>query len=158
MKKIGAFGAIAATLVLGFVFGAPHLPEWTGNGNPAVVSKSPAALHPEDRHEEEPSEIRPLDRQKTNIATASIAVPQEIPNPEPHVGKGSERVRGVYLASRGLSFPSLEAPTDRLFILGLVMVGLAAALIFLVRRTLGLLETRSQIGGGAQAKPSDLRS
>jgi len=138
--KNSASNVIATILIVAVALGILHLPEGIDNAKPAVVPESPVSIHPEDRPEEGPSDVRPLDRQKTNVATQSIAILQGSTDAERQVRKGSERVRAIELPSGGLSFPAFESANSYLLLIGLVIGAILAGIVSLTRRRPSLVD------------------
>lgn len=130
MNGKGVLGAIVAALVVGFTLGDPHVPEEINSAKPAVVSKSPTSSHPDDRHEEVPGDSWPLDRQKVNVASASVAVPHQYTSLERYVRKGPGIVPEIKPLSGELPTLASKPVATRLLILGFVAVAVIAGLFF----------------------------
>jgi len=133
VRKAGVVAVIVTTLVVGLAGSIPHLSEWAGSDRAVVVQMPPASIHPDDRHEESPEEARRVDRQKVSVATASIAVPQENTNPEPHVTKGTERVAVFDLPFKHPPFPSVRLPNAPLLVSIIFVVVVVSGLILFTR-------------------------
>lgn len=133
MRKAGVGIVIGTTLVVGLAASIPHLSNWEGGDRPAVVQGSPPYIHPNDRHEEPPEDVRRLDRQKVNIATESIAVLQEAKGPEQGGQKNSERTQGIEFPLRVPPSPYVVPVNPRPLLLVLAVAAVVFSVIWLVR-------------------------